>query len=220
MEISIFDAVGPIMIGPSSSHTAGAAKLGRVAALIVGKPFTKVEFGLHGSFAKTYKGHGTDIALAAGVLGLNEADERLKEAFALAKQQGVELYFYETELDGMHENSVRMTFHLEDGKTREIIGSSIGGGQIMIRSIDGFKAKIPLNASTLVITHEDKHGVLYRVTKILAESDINIATVTLTRQNRGALACAVIETDSFITDSIVKQLEEDAFLLSVQAINI
>ena len=109
MEISIFDAVGPIMIGPSSSHTAGAAKLGRVAALIVGKPFKKVEFGLHGSFAKTYKGHGTDIALAAGVLGLNEADERLKEAFTLAEQQGVELRFYETELDGMHENSVRMT---------------------------------------------------------------------------------------------------------------
>ena len=220
MEISIFDAVGPIMIGPSSSHTAGAAKLGRVAALIVGKPFKKVEFGLHGSFAKTYKGHGTDIALAAGVLGLNEADERLKEAFTLAKQQGIELRFYETELDGMHENSVRMTFYLDDRRTREIIGSSIGGGQIMIRSIDGFRAKIPLNSSTLVITHEDKHGVLFHVTKILAEAGINIATVTLTRQNRGALACAVIETDSFISDSIVKQLEEEAFLLSVQAINI
>ena len=220
MEISIFDAVGPIMIGPSSSHTAGAAKLSRVAALIVGQPFKRVRFGLHGSFAKTYRGHGTDIALVAGVLGISEDDERLKDAFQLADEQGIEIEFYEIELDGVHENSVCMHFYTDYGNVREIIGSSIGGGQIMIQSIDGFRAKLPLNTSTLVITHKDQQGVLYRISKILVESQINIATVALTRQNRGALACAVIETDSFISDSVVELLKREDCLLSVQAINI
>ena len=115
MDISILDVIGPVMIGPSSSHTAGAARLSRTAAAIVGKPFHKVVFGLHGSFAKTYKGHGTDIALLAGAMGIREDDEQLSKAFDLADGCGLSYSFEEIELEGVHENSVCMTFYCDDG---------------------------------------------------------------------------------------------------------
>ena len=99
-EMSVFDVIGPVMVGPSSSHTAGAARLGRMAAKLVGQPFTHVDFGLHGSFAKTYQGHGTDLALVAGVLGIYQDDEQLRYAFDIAKERGVTYKFYETEISG------------------------------------------------------------------------------------------------------------------------
>ena len=207
MEISIFEAVGPIMVGPSSSHTAGAARLGRMAAELVGQAFTHVEFGLHGSFAKTYRGHGTDVALVAGVLGLREDDERLKDAFRLAKEQGLTYRFYETELSGAHENSVCMTFSMTNGKIREVVGSSIGGGQIKICKIDGFPLEMSLNMTTLLLMHKDTKGMLYHITRSLANHGINIATMRLTRQEKGAMACCVIETDSDIPEEVVMELE-------------
>ena len=142
MDISIFEAVGPVMIGPSSSHTAGAAKLARAAITIIDEPISHVSFGLFGSFAKTYKGHGTDLALVAGILGLREDDERLTESFSMAQARNITYDFYETELVDVHENSVLMTFTLADGRIRNIVGSSIGGGQILIRKIDGLPLRI------------------------------------------------------------------------------
>lgn len=206
MEISIFEAVGPVMIGPSSSHTAGAARLARMAAELVGQPFTHVEFGLHGSFAKTYRGHGTDVALVAGVLRLREDDERLRDAFRLAAEQGLTYRFYETELSGMHENTVCMTFSMANGKIREVIGSSIGGGQIKICKIDGFPLEMSLNMTTMLVLHRDTKGMLYRITRSLADHEINIATMRLTRQEKGAMACCVIETDSDIPDEVIAEL--------------
>lgn len=207
MDISIFEAVGPLMIGPSSSHTAGAARLARMAAGLVGQSFTHVEFGLHGSFAKTYRGHGTDVALVAGVLGLREDDERIKDAFLLAERQGLSYRFYETELSGEHENSVCMTFSMVNGKIREVVGSSIGGGQIKICKIDGFPLEMTLNMTTLLLLHRDTKGMLYHITSSLAKHDINIATMRLTRQEKGAMACCVIETDSEIPAEVVTELE-------------
>lgn len=207
MEISIFEAVGPVMIGPSSSHTAGAARLARMAAELVGQPFTHVEFGLHGSFAKTYKGHGTDVALVAGVLGLREDDERLKEAFHLAAEQGLTYRFYETELSGAHENTVCMTFSMINGKIREVVGSSIGGGQIKICKIDGFPLEMSLNMTTLLVLHRDTKGMVYHIAHSLADHEINIATMRLTRQDKGAMACCVIETDSDIPGEVIAELE-------------
>ncbi|MBE5950897.1 MAG: L-serine ammonia-lyase, iron-sulfur-dependent, subunit beta [Lachnospiraceae bacterium] len=219
MEISIFEAVGPIMVGPSSSHTAGAARLGRMAAKLVEGPFTHVDFGLHGSFAKTYQGHGTDLALVAGVLGFRQDDERLRDAFSLAKERGITYTFYETEIGGAHENTVCMSFSMTDGSTREIIGSSIGGGQIKICSIDGFPLEMSLNMTTLIIMHKDAKGVIYQITRALAANDINIATMKLNRQEKGALACCVIETDSDIPDAVVEELKMIEAVYSVKEIN-
>ncbi|KMT20838.1 L-serine dehydratase, beta chain SdhB [Clostridium cylindrosporum DSM 605] len=136
---SVFDVLGPVMIGPSSSHTAGAARLGKVARGVVGEDFKKVEFYLHGSFAETYKGHGTDRALAAGILGMETDDERLRTAIQLAESKGIELKYIPTDLGDEHPNTVKMVFYMNDGSTKTITGSSIGGGNMVITNIDGEK---------------------------------------------------------------------------------
>lgn len=220
MDISIFEVTGPVMIGPSSSHTAGAARLARTARLIVNKPFTHVSFGLHGSFARTYRGHGTDRALVAGALGIGEDDERLVDAFALAEKAGIGYDFYEIDLDDMHENSVKMTFADADGAASEVIGSSIGGAQIVIRRINGFDTEFSAQLNTLVICQRDKPGVVKAVSAILAENEINIGVMRLSRRARGDIACCVIETDHRIPQNVVGELEQIPNVNSVQAINI
>lgn len=220
MEISIFDVLGPVMTGPSSSHTAGAARLSRIAGLIVGGKYKKVSFGLYGSFDKTYRGHGTDRALVAGALGLREDDERLASSFALAKEAGLEWEFYSADLVGMHENSVRMTFTLEDGSIREITGSSVGGGQIVIRSIDGFETEITARSSTLIVMQHDRPGVLSHITRVLSENGINIGVMKLSRRARGDLACTVIETDGPISDEILRCVGTLDDIIRVEALNL
>lgn len=220
MDISIFKVTGPVMIGPSSSHTAGAARLGRVAKIIAAGPFSRVSFGLHGSFAKTYKGHGTDRALVAGILGLREDDERLADSFVLAEKAGISFDFYETELDGMHENSVKITFFMDDGTANEVVGSSIGGGQILIRKINGFETEFSAQMPTLVISQYDKRGIVSNVTSILAHSRINIAVMKLSRNAKGEIACCIIETDDVIPESVTDALRQVKNVISVQAINI
>jgi L-serine dehydratase len=220
MDVSIFEAVGPLMIGPSSSHTAGAAKLARVAAAIVDAPFAHVSFGLHGSFGKTYKGHGTDTALVAGILGMKEDDEQLINAFKIASEKNITYDFYETVLKDVHQNTVKMTFLLLDGREREIIGSSIGGGQIIIKRIDGFDTDIPFNASTLIIFQEDRVGVISDITKVLAEHKINIGVMTVSRKERGTRACCIIETDSVLFKDVVEDLKKIRHVMMVQAVNI
>lgn len=220
MEISIFKALGPIMVGPSSSHTAGAARLGRIARLIVGDRFTHVNFALHGSFAKTYRGHGTDRALVAGALGFREDDERIVDAFAEAEKAGLHYSFTEEELDGLHENSVKMTFTMENGKKQEIVGSSIGGGQIVIRRINGFDTEFSAMSSTLVIRQYDRAGVVSGISEVLTRLGINIGIMKVSRSGRGETAFTIIETDSPIPPEAVSALERVANIISVQAINI
>ncbi len=220
MDISIFNVLGPVMIGPSSSHTAGAAKLSKAARAIVGKPFSRVSFGLHGSFAKTYKGHGTDVALVAGALGLKENDDRLEGAFALAKEAGLAYEFYEIDLENMHENTVVMTFYLEDGTQAEIVGASIGGGEILIRRIDGFDTELRMNSSTLLICQEDKVGIISEISRVLAKHQINIGVMTVNRNSKGGTAYCSIETDSYLTEEVVKALRQVPNIISVRAINI
>lgn len=219
MNISIFDVAGPVMIGPSSSHTAGAARLARVAAMIVDAPFTHVAFGLHGSFARTGPGHGTDKALVAGILGLRADDERLKDSFALAKERGITVTFREVELEGVHDNSVGLEFALADGGVRRITGSSIGGGQIVVRQIDGLELELSANAPTLIISQEDRKGVVSEVTRVLAENDINIGVMKLSRPSRGETAICVIETDSLLTPEVVASVKAQRHVISVRALN-
>ena len=218
--MSIFDVVGPIMIGPSSSHTAGAAKLSRVARLIVKEPFTHISFGLHGSFAKTYKGHGTDKALVAGALGLSEDSEALADSFKLAKNQGLEFDFYEIELEGVHENTVKMTLTMLDGSQNVVVGSSIGGGQIEIIEINGFVTNMSLQLPTIVINQYDKKGVISEVSGILAEHSLNIATMKLSRTGKGDRACCIIEIDGEIPEEIEQEIMRNKNIISVKVINI
>ncbi len=220
MDVSIFEVVGPIMIGPSSSHTAGAAKLARIARNIVNEPFKKVIFGLHGSFAMTYKGHGTDRALVAGVLGLYEDDEALADSFELAKQQGLEYEFEQINLENVHENTVKISFILEDGSSYYVIGSSIGGGQILITNINGFRTEFTAQYSTIVINHYDKKGIISEVSAILANNYINIATMRLSRNARGEEAFCIIETDDVIPHHVKESMEELENIIQVQVINV
>lgn len=221
MDISIFEVAGPVMIGPSSSHTAGAAKLARVARIIVGQPFSHVSFGLHGSFARTYKGHGTDRALVAGILGLREDDENLARSFELAAAQGIGFDFYEIELENAHENSVKMTFTLKDPSQPPftVVGSSIGGGQILITGIDGFEVEVTAQLPTLVISQEDKKGVVSEVTTVLANHNINIGVMKLSRKGKGELASCIIETDGEVPPAVVENLRRIGHVLSVRSIS-
>lgn len=220
MEISIFDVAGPVMIGPSSSHTAGAAKLSRIASLIVAKKFNQVSFGLHGSFAKTYSGHGTDKALVAGALGFFEDDENLVNSFEIAKEKGLNFNFYETELDYAHENTVKMSFKLEDNSIFDVVGSSIGGGQILITRINDFETSLSAHMPTLIIRQQDQKGVVTKVTKILSDWAINIGHMDLSRKSKGDVACCIIETDNSIPDGVVSEIQKIQEVISAQAINI
>lgn len=220
MNISIFEVVGPIMVGPSSSHTAGAAKLAQAAKLIAKKPFSHISFGLHGSFAKTYKGHGTDRALVAGALGLNADDEKLPYSFEIAKERGITFDFYEIELEGMHENTVKMTLTMDDGSENVVIGSSIGGGQIVIKDINGFTTEVSLQSPTLLINHHDTKGVISEITATLANNALNIATMKLSRKSKGDIACCVIETDEIIPEQIEQKIMLNKNIVSVKIINI
>jgi L-serine dehydratase len=208
MDISIFDIIGPIMIGPSSSHTAGAAKLARVAAAIVNKPFMRVEFGLHGSFSKTGLGHGTDKALLAGVMGIREDDRRIREVYGIASERGLQYNFYEIDLGDVHENSVRIVFFHTDGTESNITGSSIGGGRIIINDLNGFKMDVSAEQPTLVVRHYDKKGVLNNITQLLSREDINIGVLRLTREEKGGEATTIIETDSEMSAELLDNIKK------------
>ncbi|KPU26484.1 serine dehydratase [Caloranaerobacter sp. TR13] len=216
---STFDILGPIMIGPSSSHTAGAARLGKVAMEIAGNDFEAVTFYLHGSFAKTYKGHGTDRALVAGILGMEPYDERLRNSLNIAKEKGVKIRFVETDLGYEHPNTVKIVFYMSNGLKVDVTGSSIGGGSIVITNINGYNVEFSGIYPTLVIRHIDKKGIISKVTTVLAEHDINIATMKVNRKIKGKEASMIIETDHKIDSIVIEELQNIKEIINVKAIN-
>ena len=220
MNVSIFDVLGPLMIGPSSSHTAGAARLARAARSIARGEISHISFGLHGSFARTYRGHGTDRALVAGALGLMEDEEDLAYSFELAKERGMGYDFYETQLENVHENTVKMTIHMTDGSVSQITGSSIGGGQIIITEIDGYEMELSLQLPTIVIMQYDCKGIVTEVTGIMAEHDINIANMKLIRREKGDIACCIIETDEEIPNEIEKNIQKNPNIIYARVIDL
>lgn len=194
--MGFFDIIGPVMIGPSSSHTAGAARLGKLARICWGEaPLSEVTFLLRGSFASTSRGHGTDKALVAGLLGMEPDDEGLRTALETAKEQGLPFRFEREDVDGAHPNSVRFCFTGRDGRTMEIVGASVGGGAVEILEIDVFAMGITGELPTLVTFHRDVHGVVAAVAACFAEREINIASMTLHRKAKGGLASLVAEMD-------------------------
>lgn len=218
-EYSVFDILGPIMVGPSSSHTAGAARIGKVARYIAGNDFNLVTFYLHGSFAKTYKGHGTDKALVAGILGMEPYDENLKDSLRIAEEKGIKVSFLEADLGIQHENTVKIVFKNIDGTNTEVTGSSIGGGNILITNVDGYKVKMTGDHPTLIVVQNDKKGVISKVTSVLSQNDINIGIMKVKRKKKGVEAYMIIETDDEITKEVVEQLKNTENVLEVKVIN-
>lgn len=193
--MNIFDIIGPVMVGPSSSHTAGAVKIGYVARKLMGEPIAKVEILLHGSFLATGRGHGTNIALVAGLLGMKTDDKRIPNSFAIATEQGMEYSFGEIDLKNAHPNAVMLKLTGVSGKYTEIVGESIGGSLINISSIDGQEANFSGDYPTLIIYNKDLPGKLAQVTTELARRQINVATMKLNRSVRGEDAIMIIECD-------------------------
>lgn len=206
--VGIFDVLGPIMIGPSSSHTAGAARLGKIAKTIVNNEIKEVQFLLHGSFSKTYKGHGTDKALVAGILGMNPDDERLRNSIQLAEQSGLKIDFIPTDLGQYHPNTVKFLIKDVDDVSWEILGSSIGGGLVEVTEVNGNKVQITGEYSTVITCHEDIPGTVAKVSNLFYEEKINIACMRLVRSQKGKGATMTLEIDGQVPEEIVKAIKE------------
>ena len=204
--MSIFDIMGPIMIGPSSSHTAGAARIGRIARRLLGCAPARAEILLHGSFAATGTGHGTDKALVAGLLDMTPDDPRLPQAFVLAQEAGMEVELGKVNLQEAHPNTTLLRLTAPDGRALEVRGVSLGGGRVRIDAIDGLEAAFSGNFPTLIIRNEDRPGQVAEVAGALSRRNVNIATMQLYRDMRGGLAVMVIESDQPIDRVAIEEL--------------
>jgi len=204
---SVFDMLGPIMVGPSSSHTAGAVRLGLMARKILAADLKEAEVFLHGSFAETGKGHGTDLALTAGLLGMQTDDERIRLSGKIAQENGVTVTFEKKNLGDVHPNTAKFILAGIGGEKAEITGCSVGGGRIVIIEINEFPVEITGEYPTLVLMYVDFPGMITEITKVLAASGINIAQMRVSREGRGRRALAVIETDEIIAADITKTIE-------------
>jgi L-serine dehydratase len=194
--VSLLDIIGPVMVGPSSSHTAGACRLGLLARCLVGGTPQRATIELHGSFARTGEGHGTDKAIVGGLMGFRPDDERLRTALGIMEQEGLDYRFEKTSLgDDAHPNTVRITLERGD-RHSQMVGASLGAGRVMVTEIDGYPVEVSGNLHTIVLVAEDVKGSIARIAGILADADLNIATLKLTRKARGGDAFMVIEIDN------------------------
>jgi L-serine dehydratase len=193
--VSLLDIIGPVMVGPSSSHTAGACRLGLLARGLVGGTPERARIELHGSFARTGEGHGTDKAIAGGLMGFRPDDERLRDALDIVEREGLAYEFEKTTLsDDAHPNSVRLTVEHGDRKA-SMIGASLGAGRVRVSEINGYPVDVTGSYHTIVLIAEDVKGSVAAIATILAEHGINIATLRLSRRERGGDAFMAIEVD-------------------------
>lgn len=205
--LSIFDVIGPNMIGPSSSHTAGAVSISLMARNLFSESIQSVTFTLYGSFAKTYRGHGTDRALLGGILGFATYDERIRDAFSYAEQMGVTYrYIIDEETMTNHPNTVDIDITGTSGRTMSIRGESIGGGKMKIVRIDQIDVEFTGEYSTLIVRQIDKPGVVAHITQALSEQNVNIAFMRLFREDKGATAYTVVESDEYIPEEVLDQI--------------
>ena len=191
----VWEIIGPVMIGPSSSHTAGAAHIGRIVRMCWGEEVKHADLYMRGSFASTGAGHGTDKALIAGLLGMGQDDPDIRSAKQLAREAGMEFVFYTEEVAGAHPNSVRIVV-TGGGRSMEAVGYSIGGGAVVLHKLDGFQVDISCTLPAIIIMNKDVQGVVSAVTSYLSAHNVNIATMKLHRDARGGLATMVLELDS------------------------
>ena len=209
--MNVFAIIGPVMIGPSSSHTAGAVRLGRVAnKLMDNGTLKKVEITLSGSFAQTYKGHGTDRALLAGIMGYHSYSAEIRDALEIAKSRGIDYVFLKEEIRGAHPNTARIRFTLEDGTEGTVQGASVGGGNILVSQINGMDVEFTGENNTILVMHQDKPGVIAAVTQLMhfEYADLNIATFHLTREARGGDAVMTIEVDGQPPEDLITAIRK------------
>jgi L-serine dehydratase len=200
--VSILDIIGPVMVGPSSSHTAGACRLGLLARGLVGGTPERARIELHGSFARTGEGHGTDKAIVGGLMGFRPDDDRLRTALEIAEREGLAYRFEKTTIsEDAHPNTVRMTVERGD-RHAEMVGSSLGAGRVLVSSIEGFPVEVSGSYHTIVLVAEDIPGSVARIATLLAEDGLNIANLRLTRKKRGGDAFMVIELDEYPDEKV------------------
>ncbi len=208
-ELSVFDIIGPCMIGPSSSHTAGALRIALLARKMVKGEIRRVTFTLYGSFSRTYHGHGTDRALVAGILGFQTEDSRIKNSFSEAEQAGLEYEFViDPDTKMPHPNTVDIRLESSNGTHAVVRGESVGGGEAVITALNGVDVSFNGEYSTIVIEQKDERGVLAYITRCLSDSGVNIAFSKLFREERGKTAYTIIEADNEITEEMVEKLEQ------------
>jgi L-serine dehydratase len=204
--LGIFDIIGPVMVGPSSSHTAGAVRIGAFARKLLGEPPRSARIGLHGSFAATGEGHGTPLALLAGLLGMAPDDERIPAAQQVAQEQGLAFSFEDVDLGEVHPNSVRLQLEAAGGPL-EVQASSVGGGRILVWAIDAFQVKLDGEYPTLLLDYPDRPGAIAMVTAILSNAALNIATLNVHRNSRGGQALMAVELDLPPSQGVVTALQ-------------
>ena len=213
--INIFDMMGPVMVGPSSSHTAGAARIGNMGRTLLGEEVAHADIGLHGSFAETGFGHGTDRALLAGLLGMKPDDLRIPNAYEEANRAGMAYSFRTVELRDAHPNTALLELTGKSGKQLTLQASSIGGGAIVVNKIDGIDVNFTGDFNTLIVRNQDESGSVAAITSILSQVHINVANMSVNRHRRGGDALMVIETDQHIKPRQVEFLSELPGILSV-----
>ena len=206
--MSIFDVIGPVMVGPSSSHTAGAVRIGYISRKLLGENIVKADIRLYGSFLAAGKGHGTRKAVVAGLLGMKPDDMRIPDSLDIAASQGMEVTFGEAQLKDAHPNTVQMFLTGASGRSLEVVGESLGGSRINIAQIDGINTNFSGDYPTLVVYNLDQPGHVSEVTAMLAHKGVNIAYMQLYRSNRGGEAVMVVECDQEVPQEGIKWLEK------------
>lgn len=213
---SIFDILGPVMVGPSSSHTAGAARIGMIARQLFGRQPEKAAVYLHGSFAATGKGHGTDKALIAGLLGMKPDDMRIPNSFEAAKEAGMEFIIEPKDIKEAHPNTAQIIMEAEGVNTMKIQAYSIGGGRIRVCKLDGIDVNFSGESNTLIIRNADEPGRIKEVATALSDAQINIATMQVFRDKRGGYAVMVVETDQIVPKEAMEALESKKGIIRVK----
>lgn len=217
--MNIFDILGPVMVGPSSSHTAGAVRIGLIARRLLGGQPATAKITLSGSFAATGTGHGTDRALVAGLLGMKPDDIRIPDSFALAVEQGLAFTFDKIELKEAHPNTAILQLSTAGGRELEVQASSLGGGRIMVNKLDGINVNFNGYSPTLIVHNLDQPGHVAEVTSMLSHKSVNIATMQLYRNHRGGYAVMVIETDQDIPAEALRWLSRLEGVIKVTYLN-
>ncbi|MGN7386854.1 L-serine ammonia-lyase, iron-sulfur-dependent subunit beta [Sporosarcina sp. SAFN-015] len=203
---SVFEIIGPVMIGPSSSHTAGAARIGRVARDLFGRQPEWARIHLYGSFAETYKGHGTDVAIVGGLLDYDTFDERIKTAFEDAAAAGMTFEFIPEEEEADHPNTAKIVIGDSQGEM-ELVGISIGGGTMEVTELNGFPLRLSGHFPALLVVHDDRAGVIANVSNAIASQGMNIAHMEVGRKEKGKMALMVIEVDQMFDETLINELK-------------
>ena len=214
--MNIFDIMGPVMVGPSSSHTAGAARIGRLTRALLGEVPVRAEILLHGSFSATGRGHGTDRALAAGLLGMAADDPRLPQSLALAREVGLEVTFGSVTLPHAHPNTAVLTVTGRSGRTVTVTAASLGGGRVQVTRVDDLEVSFSGDLPTLLLRNRDRPGIVAEAAHLLSAHGVNIATLHLRREGRGGLAAMVIESDQPIPEDLLQALTTTDGIVSVR----